>query len=152
MVQYNSSGTEQWAKSIGGADAESGNDVAADGAGVFITGSYFTKLIIGTDTLISKGNSDVFLAKFTANGTAQWARTGGGIASDGGVALTLDAASNVIIVGNFNEKIYFGSDSVTSSGNSDVFLTKYNASGSFIWLRRGWGRRSRGVGGGGCWC
>ncbi|MBK9249628.1 MAG: SBBP repeat-containing protein [Ignavibacteria bacterium] len=139
LLQYNSSGTEQWSKSIGGTGTDAGNDITVDASSLYLSGSYNGSIIIGTDTLISQGNSDAFVAKFNTSGVAQWARSGGGTGIDAGIALALDATSNVIVTGNFEQKAYFGNDSVTSAGNNDVFLVKYNSSGAFQWVRRGGG-------------
>ncbi|MFN8360847.1 MAG: SBBP repeat-containing protein [Candidatus Kapaibacterium sp.] len=139
LVQYNATGTEQWSKTIGGTDSDVGSDIAADAAGVYLSGNYNGVIIIGTDTLTSRGNTDAFVAKFTTGGAAQWARSGGGIGIDAAVALALDASGNVIVTGTMEEKAYFGTDSATSAGNSDVFLVKYSTGGAFQWLKRGGG-------------
>lgn len=139
FVQYNPSGVEQWSKSIGAGGYDSGNDVAADASGIYVTGLFSNTVIIGSDTLPSSGSADVFITKYNASGVAQWSRRGGGANADIPSAITLDASSNVIVTGNYSGKAYFGTDSVTSAGSSDVFVVKYNSTGTEQWLRSGGG-------------
>ena len=139
IVQYNSSGVEQWSKTIGANGNDSGNDITADASGLYLTGIFSNTVIIGTDTLISKGSSDIFIAKYTTSGVAQWARGGGSTDADIATSIALDASSNAVITGNYSGKVFFGTDSITAVGNSDIFVAKYNASGAYQWLRSGGG-------------
>ncbi|MBS1537240.1 MAG: SBBP repeat-containing protein [Bacteroidetes bacterium] len=142
IVQYNSSGTEQWSKTIGASGNDSGNDITADASNIYLTGVFSNTIIIGTDTLISKGSTDVFVAKYNTSGVAQWGRRGGSTNADVSTSITLDASSNAVITGNYSGKAFFGTDSVTAVGNSDVFVVKYNPSGTYQWLRTGGGSGS----------
>jgi hypothetical protein len=139
FVQYNSSGVEQWSKTIGANGFDSATDIAADASGIYLLGVFNNTVIIGTDTLISKGSSDIFIAKYNASGAAQWARRGGSTNADIPSSISLDASSNVLVTGNYSGKIYFASDSATAVGNADVFVVKYNANGTMQWLRSGGG-------------
>ncbi|MBI3257929.1 MAG: SBBP repeat-containing protein [Ignavibacteriae bacterium] len=139
FIQYNPSGTEQWSKSFGAGGSDSGNDIALDASGVYFTGAFSNTVIIGTDTLVSSGSADVYIAKFNISGTVQWARRGGGTNADIPSAISLDASSNVILTGNYSGKTFFGTDSITAAGNLDVFAVKYNSGGTEQWLRSGGG-------------
>ncbi len=139
FVQYNATGVEQWSKSIGSSGFDSGNDIAADASGIYLTGAFNNTVIIGTDTLPSNGGADIYIAKYNASGTVQWAKRGGGTNGDTPSAIVLDTMGNVLIAGSYSGKTYFGSDSVTAVGNSDVLIAKYNSGGSLQWLRSGGG-------------
>jgi hypothetical protein len=52
---------------------------------------------------------------------------------------TTDAADNVYVIGFFLSTVTFGSTTLTNSGNYDVFVVKYNASGAVQWAVNGGG-------------
>jgi len=89
LVKQDPSGTVLWAKSFGGALLDEGYAVATDASNnVFITGTFGSpSMTIGTTTLNSNGNNDIFVAKFDAAGTFQWAKSAGGIENDAGMVL-----------------------------------------------------------------
>jgi hypothetical protein len=65
IVKYNSAGNNITAYNIGGTNHDQAYSSAIDAAGnIFMTGMYYsTNLVIGNDTLINAGYSDVFIAK-----------------------------------------------------------------------------------------
>jgi len=74
-----------------------------------------------------------------------WARTWGGSDYDIGYAAAMDASGNVYVTGSFKHTVDFdpgiGVDNHTASGPyaaEDIFLSKYDSSGNFIWART-WG-------------
>ena len=67
-----------------------------------------------------------------------WAKTAGGVLSDVAYSVTTDANGNVIVAGSFSStSITFGSNILTNTNAAtrDVFLVKYDASGSVIWAK-----------------
>lgn len=148
VVKISSAGTWAWAIRIGGNNNDAGRGLAIDSTGnIYLTGSFAGYL--GTDpgvafgsTTFYSGNSgtDIFVAKLTAAGTFVWAvRAGGADASDDGYGLTLDTAGNPYITGNFSRTATFGTLSLTSAGNFDVFVAKLNSAGNFLWATRAGG-------------
>jgi hypothetical protein len=59
----------------------------------------------------------------------------GGASTDIGTAIAVDAAGNVYVTGNYAGTANFGGISRTSAGNNDVFVAKYNSSGTPQWVR-----------------
>ncbi len=49
--------------------------------------------------------------------------------------LTTDASGNIYVVGSMRESGSFGGDTLTSTGLTDVFLAKYDASGTHVWSK-----------------
>ena len=76
--------------------------------------------------------------------TLQWARSFGGTANDYGTSITVDNAGNVYTVGNFGPVTDFdpgpGVFNLTSHGHFDIFISKLDVNGNFVW--------AKGVGGG----
>ena len=137
-----------WAKTWGGGDGgDDGDGVAVDQSGnIYVAGSFMSTVDFdpggGVDNHISTGVIDVFLSKFDSSGTFLWARTWGGSGWDEGYGVDVDDTGNVYVTGYFNETVDFdpgsGTDNHTSGGWEDVFLSKFDPSGSFLWART-WG-------------
>ncbi|MEA3445886.1 MAG: SBBP repeat-containing protein, partial [Bacteroidota bacterium] len=132
-----------WAKSMGGTGYDNGHDLAIDAAGnVYITGFYngtvdFDPNPYKNYELSSQGGYDVFISKFDASGNFVWAKSMGGKYTDYGYSLAVDSAGNVYTSGHFKETADFdpgiGNYYINSNGNSDIFISKLDAMGNFVW-------------------
>ena len=132
----------QWAKNLGGTNAEGGYGVAVDGSGnVYTTGVFQGTVDFdpgpGTFTIASFGSQDIYISKLDALGNFVWAKSIGGTGADAGLAITLDGASNVYVTGYFNGTVDFDPGpvavNITSSGGSqDIFALELNSSGNYI--------------------
>jgi len=75
------------------------------------------------------------------NGTA-WARTWGGVDDDIGFGVAIDGSGNAYVTGQFMDTVDFdpgpGVDEHTSNGHNDIFLSKFDSNGEFLWART-WG-------------
>jgi DNA primase len=93
----------------------------------------------GTANLTSVGGADVFVSKLDASGNFVWAKSFGGIGADAVDSLTLDSSANIYIGGSFSGTVDFdpGNDvaNLTSGGGADAFVSKLDASGSFLWAK-----------------
>ncbi|MCB9317449.1 MAG: SBBP repeat-containing protein, partial [Lewinellaceae bacterium] len=135
VVKYDASGNVLWARSGGAGNFDTGNGIAADAAGnVYVTGAFRNNADFGSQTVSSVGDSDVFVAKYDASGNVLWARSGGAGNFDTGNGIAADAAGNVYVTGYFRGNAGFDSQTVSSVGNSDVFVAKYDASGNVLWV------------------
>ena len=94
------------------------------------------------DEHTSNGDLDFFLSKFDSSGNFIWTRTWGGSELEGRLRIALDGEGMVYLAGNFFGTIDFDQDtsvtSAVSSGESDVFLCKYDIDGNFKWVKT-WG-------------
>ena len=140
LAKYNSAGTLQWVQKAGGTsganDYAYGYGVGVDGSGrAYIAGQYYGSMTIAGVALPSAGDSDVFIARFNAAGTAaDWGRRGGGNDYDAAYGLATDAAGNSSIVGEFYSTATFGAFSITSTTNlaDDVFVARYDSAGTVL--------------------
>ena len=140
-----------WARTWGGLHEDSGRSVVVDGSGNSYVTGYFTEYSgdlvdldpgAGVDNHMSNGLDDAFLSKFDSGGDFLWVRTWGGVGYDGGISVGLDGSGNVYATGFFQVAVDLdpgaGVDDHISNGGSDVFLSKFDSGGSFLWART-WG-------------
>jgi hypothetical protein len=144
VSKLNSSGNFVWAKRLGGVGTDIGNAVFVDAAGNVHTTGYFRGTAdfdpgVGTINLTSAGNQDIFISKLDSSGSFVWAKSLGGGNYDIGNAVFVDAAGNVHTTGYFSGTADFdpgvGTVNLTSAGGDDVFVSKLNSSGSFVWAK-----------------
>jgi len=95
--------------------------------------------MFGSTELTSSGSNDMFIVKYDASGNVLWANKGGGINPDGGNGIAVDAGGNSYVTGMFQGSATFGSTVLTSSGSTDAFIVKYDASGNMLWAQKGGG-------------
>jgi len=124
-----------WAAKAGGSDIDAGYSIAADASGnVYVTGFFSGTATFGNTNLSSSGLEDIFVAKYDAAGTLQWARQAGGSACDEGLGIAVDGTGNVFVTGFFQGNASFGTTNLTSFGQSDVFVAKYDPAGNLVWV------------------
>ena len=135
--------TSSWTKSILGNDETSGSigrSIAHDDAGnVYVAGYFNGTINFGTgSTAIQLLNPDSYcsyLAKYDPDGSVIWAQKIVGSASD--VRISADAAGNVYIAGGFNGTANFnGGILLNSTGDYDIFVTKYDTDGVLQWVKQ----------------
>ncbi len=149
VVKYSPSGNVIWARKAGGTMDDRINAVTTDVAGnVIVTGSFESKyLIFGTDTVKNPlvATDDVFVIKYDSSGNFGWATGSGQVGDNFGYAITTDASNNIFVAGSFNSSsISFGSSVLSNSGTGtdDMFLVKYNSSGTVAWATRATGKNN----------
>ena len=76
------------------------------------------------------------LLKYNAQ-TFPWATSATGSGTDEGIAICNDVNGNVFVTGQFTSPVItFGTYTLSNSGSSTVFLTKYNANGNVLWAKK----------------
>jgi len=112
--------------------------MAKDATGnIYITGQFYGNISLGGTNLASNNTSyDVFVAKINPlTGVFIWALKTGGDNSDDVGDIAVDGAGNVYVIGDYYSNTTIGTTSFTSRGSYDIFLAKYNTSGSFLWAK-----------------
>jgi len=123
LVKYNSSGTKQWTKQLGTSENDIGNGVTTDSSdNIYVTGNTEG----GLDGNTNSGRTDIFLVKYNSSGTKQWTKQLGTSSLDWGNVVTTDSSDNIYVTGYTSG----GLDGNTNSGFNDIFLVKYNSSGT----------------------
>lgn len=134
-----------WAKNMGGKSSASGNSIAIDATGnIYTTGSFSGTVDFnpgaGIFNLTASGDQDAFISKTDVSGNFVWAVKIGGLYSDFGIGIAVDALGNVYTTGSFGLTVDFdpgtGTSELTALGGNDIFILKLDASGNFIWVKR----------------
>ncbi|HNX03231.1 MAG TPA: SBBP repeat-containing protein [Candidatus Cloacimonas sp.] len=137
VAKMDISGNWLWAQQAGGTDYDSGFSVAVDANGnIYVTGSFKESATLGTTTLTSSGSEDIFIAKLDSNGNWLWAKQAGGTYYDFGNSIAVDANGNSYVTGYFEYSATFGATTLTSSGESDIFVAKLNSNGNWLWAKQ----------------
>jgi hypothetical protein len=123
LVKYLDNGTKQWTKQFGTSSTDLADGVATDSSGnVYVVGYTYGELDGNTNT----GASDIFVVKYNSSGTKQWTKQMGSSSRDYDYGVATDSSGNVYVSGD----TYGGLDNNTSAGYNDLFVVKYNSSGT----------------------
>jgi hypothetical protein len=125
---------------------------AVDASGnVFTTGLFKNTIDFdpgaGVSNLTSVNNpstannqNDIFISKVDATGNFVWAKQIAGIDLKDATSVGVDAAGNVYTTGFFYGTVDFdpgaGVSNLTSKGYNDIFISKLDASGNFVWAKQ----------------
>src|SRR5690606_37783297 len=86
-------------------------------------------------SLMIFGGIDVFVGKYAADGTYQWAKNMGSVNSEYGYGIAVDGSGNVYVTGEFGDNINFNpggvADTLKPVGGVDMFVTKYDSDGAY---------------------
>jgi hypothetical protein len=144
ICKLNSSGTFVWAKRIGSTSGDFSNAVEVDNSNNILICGYFTGTTDfdpngGIFNLSSSGFEDVYVCKLSSAGNFIWAKNMGSNTVDYGKGLAVDASGNVYTTGSFRATADFdpgaGVFNLTSNGGDDIFVSKLDASGNFLWAK-----------------
>jgi len=116
LAKYNSSGTIQWQRVLGGASNDGGQSVAVDSSGNIYA--------LGNTSSAGAGSIDILLAKYNSSGTIQWQRVLGDTSFDFGASVAVDSSGNI-----------YAFATAYIAGVESFLLAKYNSSGTIQWQR-----------------
>jgi hypothetical protein len=116
--------TLTWNAFLGSTSDDKANAVAVDGSGnVLVTG--VSNASWGTNPVSTySGGQDIFVAKFSPNGTLLWNTFWGGIANEIGEDIVVDGGDNVLVIGE-------------KQGPTDYYpwvsVIKFSSNGNLLW-------------------
>jgi hypothetical protein len=148
ILKLTSSGDLIWAKAIGGAanDFSGGLSITVSSSGsgnVYATGFFSGANDFdpgpATFFLTALGSNDIFISKIDSAGNFVWSKKMGGVNNDVGLTVAIDASENIYTSGFFEGIGDFdpgaGFFNLTSAGNHDIFISKFDSSGNFVWAK-----------------
>jgi len=139
VAKLNATGNWLWATQAGGTSNDRGYGITIDDAGnSYVTGGFQGTATFGSYYLTSS-SIDIFVAKMDEDGNWLWVTQAGGTESSFGHGITIDNEGNSYVTGYFRDTATFGSHSLTSNGNADIFVAKMDANGNWLWATQSGG-------------
>ncbi len=130
LVKYSSDGELIWISHGSGAIRNFGNSIAVNTQGeYYVAGSFEGSIDFSGTTLLSNGQLDAFIAKYSTDGTVEWALSFGAEEFDQGFSIVIDQNDEGYVAGYFSENIQLGPFSLSSPNNSDAFFAKFTDTG-----------------------
>jgi hypothetical protein len=148
IARYDAAGNVVWLKKAGGSGSDEAKGISVDANGIYVTGYFSGTSYFDAQSVNSIGFSDIFIAKYDFNGDVVWLKRAGSDLPDEGFKIKADNRGHIFLTGTFSEygaqpTVYktagFDTISVTSNGDTDIFLAKYTTNGDAIWVRGGGG-------------
>ena len=141
LAKYDSSGNEIWAKSFGGVLGDDGMGlVYGKDNKLYLTGQFSSPTITFGSTTLTYHTTipvgDFFLTKLDTSGAVIWAKSSVGSAIP--YCITIDNDNNIYTGGEVYDTAYvaFSMDTLRNSCLEwGGFLTKYDTSGTVVWVK-----------------
>ena len=125
VAKYSPAGAYLWSKLAGGFYDDAGKAVAVDPIGkVVVTGTFQAAVNFGTGSLISAGRSDIFVARYSADGVPLATQRFGGADSDAGNGVAVDRSGRPVVTGSYRLGLDFGGTVLGGAGMDDIFLAR----------------------------
>lgn len=148
IAKLDSQGQFIWAVSVASSSpgGDSGSDISTDAFGnCYATGSFGASTVFGDTTLVATKITG-YIAKLNPQGQFLWAKkvefpeVYNSPADPGSMVISIDTYGNNYAAGRFGATATFGDTTLTSTGKDDVFITKFDSQGSFLWAIKGGGK------------
>jgi hypothetical protein len=138
IVKFDSSGTLEWQKTIGGNQEEFLRDAKQTADGGYILAGFSNSDISGEKTENSQGNYDYWIVKIDTNGAIEWQNTIGGDAYDSVYNVEITADGGYLIAGISNSGISGDRTLLNQAVNpytTDTWVIKLDINGNIEWQR-----------------
>jgi hypothetical protein len=131
LVSFNAAGAHRWSKRFGDGDYQEAWALSVDPDGRAAVGGEFAGSVdFGGGTMTSAGESDAFVAVFDSTGTFAWSHGFGDALAQSCLSVAMDGDGNAWATGEFKGTIDAGGGPLTSAGDTDVFVVKYDPAGT----------------------
>jgi hypothetical protein len=134
LAKFTADGDLLWLRQWGSDTTDYALSVSSDKSGdIYVTGYTY-----GAVAETVAGGEDPYLTKFDAQGNLIWSRQWGTFTRDSARSVAVDAASNIIVVGDTEGAL----GGHKSAGERDAFLTRFSPDGIQIFNAQ-WGSSAR---------
>ena len=140
FAKFDSAATPLWGRAGYGPGSQEPSSIATDPNGnCYVTGVFKgDTMFVDTVTLLTHGYWDFFTLKYNSSGSLLWAGHLGSssFGSEFCTGIVADSAENFYTTGLFRDPATFDTITVTSLTNNDIFVTKFNSTGSAAWVEQ----------------
>jgi hypothetical protein len=139
VTKFAANGTLLWSSYLGGDNNDIGNSIAvANDGSCYVTGITESNDFptLNAYNYTRGEGSDTFVTKFNASGSLLWSTYFGGNGMDHGRDIAVASDGSCYVTGmtwSTNFPILNAYDDTYNGGNCDVFVSKFNASGTLQW-------------------
>ncbi|MBC6699131.1 SBBP repeat-containing protein [Hymenobacter puniceus] len=140
VARFTTQGSLVWVQQLGGPSTDFVNDGAVDAAGnVYATGTFTGAATFGTTTLPGAGDIDGYVVKYAPQGIMEWVLPLAGPGPDGFGSLSVDAAGNPYVAGNYSAGAQFADASLPNAGSRDLLVAALTPQGQLRWKQQAGG-------------
>lgn len=148
IAKFQDDGDFVWVKKMGGTDRDEGWGIGIDSNDDIIIGCGYRATVdfdpgAGVSNLVSAGDYDFVIAKYSNTGDFVWAKGMGGSGYDFFYSLDMDHNDNIFVGGMFQNTVDFDPSAATqnrtSTGNWDFVVASYDTDGDYRWANTGGG-------------
>jgi len=145
-VKFNSEGNALWAKKVsgsGGSTSPGGYYIDIDGLGnIYCSGDFSNdQLLFDNNQSLnntSNGDSDIFLVKYSPDGTIIYAKKYGSVNNETVHEISVKN-NNIHLVGEYDNSFTLGNTTLLTSGYRDIFVAKFDLEGNAVWAKKAGG-------------
>ena len=131
ITKFSSAGINLWADKSGGSGTSAGSWNSIDSQGnSYVVGSFSGTIQFDSTSITSSGSNDIFIIKTDKDGLLKWVKRLGDTGNDMGYGIATDNSGNSFITGMFALAA-----PGQQAGYTNFFVTKYDSSGAFKWLK-----------------
>ncbi|WP_170229904.1 SBBP repeat-containing protein [Polyangium fumosum] len=135
VAKLDTDGTFLWQRSLGNTVTQQGMDIAVDATGAAYVTGQFSGDITFAGQIQNVAGLDAMLLKYSSTGGALWGKGFGGTGTQFGYEVSVTPAGQVTFVGAFQNTISFVGNTLTSAGDYDIVVARFDAAGTHLWSK-----------------
>lgn len=136
LAAFNPDASLKWLRT---SDAFCGKALISTASGLTAVAGQFTR---GTatftegDTLVSRGNSDIFLTLYDKNGAVRWSVAAGGKSDDYATTVACSRNEELYLLGSFADTLFIEDSIIAADGSAELaFIAKFDTTGTLLWKK-----------------
>jgi hypothetical protein len=137
LFSFDLNGVPLWSRQFGSADYDYIDQLVVHDSTLYVSGNFNSPSLNIDGVVLSNFSSgyDVWLAKLSPDGSVLWAKSFGGYLSEGVSEMQVDS-TGVYLGGSYSSVLLMGGVSYPSYGATDLYVTKFDLSGNFVWFKK----------------
>lgn len=130
-----------WANGAGGSSLDYGTSISVDAnRNLYLTGWFNSSTISFGSTVLTnngiEGTSDIFIAKYNANGSLLWVKIFGGTGDDRSISIKTKSNGVFVLTGWFKSPVIsMGKTTLNNAGGSDILIARFDEEGTVVWAK-----------------
>lgn len=139
VFKLDPNGNVLWAKNTSGSSVEEGKAVTTDeDNNIYMAGQFWgSNVNFGANIFSSVGNDDIFITKYSSNGTALWTKTYGSVLSESVMDICADKKGHIYFTGEYrSSNLTIGTllpPNIDSSPSTEIYVAKMDLNGNIVW-------------------